>query len=56
MPYFEMSLENNREYVYQNDSSVVESDLGMWMMVFLDVDWRDQIKKGEGVLGEEELH
>ena len=24
MPYFEMSLENDREYVYQNDSSVVE--------------------------------
>lgn len=45
MPYFEMSLENGREYVYQNDSSVVESDLGMWMVVFLDVDWGDQIKK-----------
>ena len=38
MPYFEMSLENDREYVYQNDFSVVESDLGMWLIVFLDVD------------------
>ena len=46
MPYFEMSLENDREYVYQNDSSVVESDLGVWVIVFLDVDWGDQIKKG----------
>lgn len=55
MPYFEMSLENDREYVYQNDSSVVESDLGMWMVVFLDVDWGDQIKKAEALLGEEEL-
>ena len=25
MPYFEMSLENGREYVYQNDASVVEA-------------------------------
>lgn len=55
MPYFEMSLENGREYVYQNDSSVVESDLGMWMITFLDVDWGDQIKKAEALLGEEEL-
>ena len=31
MPYFEMSLENGREYVYQNDASVFESDLGMWI-------------------------
>ena len=55
MPYFEMSLENGREYVYQNDSSVVESDLGMWMVVFLDVDWGDQIKKAEALLCGEEL-
>lgn len=55
MPYFEMSLENDREYVYQNDSSVVESNLGMWMIVFLDVDWGDQIKKAEALLGGEEL-
>lgn len=50
-----MSLENNREYMYQNDSSVVESDLGLWMIVFLDVDWGDQIKKAEALLGEEKL-
>ncbi len=43
--YYEMSLENKREYVCQNDFSVAEKPLGSWLVVFLDVDWGAQIEK-----------
>lgn len=40
-----MSLENQQEYVYQNNFTVVENALGVWLIAFLDVDWADLIKK-----------
>lgn len=45
MPYYEMSLENQREYVYQNDFTVMKNAFGVWLTVFLDVDWDCLIKK-----------
>ena len=54
MPYYEMSLENQREYVYQNDFSVAESDLGLWLIVFLDVDWAQYEKRTEAFREEHE--
>lgn len=47
--YYEMSLENQREYVCQNDFTVVENALGVWLTVFLDVDWDGLIKKTESL-------
>lgn len=44
-----MSLENQREYVYQNNFTVAESALGLWLLIFLDVDWADLIKKTESL-------
>ena len=49
MPYYEMSLENQREYVYQDDFTVMKNALGVWLTVFLDVDWADLIKKTESL-------
>ena len=49
MPYYEMSLENQREYVCQNDFTVAENALGAWLIAFLDVDWTDLIKKTESL-------
>lgn len=49
MPYYEMSLENQREYVHQNDFTVTEGALGLWLTVFLDVDWDGLIKKTESL-------
>lgn len=49
MPYYEMSLENQREYVYQNDFTVMKNALGVWLTVFLDVDWDGLIKKTESL-------
>ena len=49
MPYYEMSLENQREYVYLNDFTVVEGALGLWLLVFLDVDWVDLTQKTESL-------
>ena len=45
--YYEMSLENKREYVCQNNFSVAETPLGSWLVIFLDVDWGVQIEKTE---------
>lgn len=39
MPYYEMSLENGREYIYENNFDVAEAAMGLWLIVFLDVDW-----------------
>ncbi len=47
--YYEMSLENQREYVYQNDFTVAENALGVWLIVFLDVDWDGLIQKTESL-------
>lgn len=44
-----MSLENQQEYVYQNDFTVVENALEVWLIAFLDVDWADLIKKTESL-------
>lgn len=44
-----MSLENQREYVYQNDFTVMKNALGVWLLIFLDVDWADLIKKTESL-------
>lgn len=55
MPYYEMSLEHQREYVYQNDFTVAESSLGLWLMVFLDVDWSRYRKRAEELRGEPEV-
>lgn len=49
VPYYEMSLENQREYVHQNDFTVMEGALGLWLTVFLDVDWDGLIKKTESL-------
>ena len=49
MPYYEMSLENQREYVYLNNFTVVEGALGLWLLVFLDVDWADLTQKTESL-------
>lgn len=54
MPYYEMSLENQREYVYQANFTVAESSLGLWLIVFLDVDWSNYIKMTEDLREEHE--
>ena len=52
MTNYEMSLENKREYVCVSNFSVEEKPLGLWLVIFLDVDWGAQIEKTERLCNE----
>ena len=47
--FYEMSLENDKEYVIGRYKKVYERPLGMWIIEFLDVDWKDLMNQCEAI-------